>query len=63
MALKRAGEASKRWNRLLGAGVLGDGLCTFADGVLSQFTGQEQTDGGLDFPAGDGGAFVVVSKA
>ena len=48
---------------LLGAGVLGDGLGAFRDGVLSQLTGQQQADGRLDFPARDGGALVVVGKA
>ena len=31
--------------------------------MLGQFTGEEQTDGGLDFPRGDGGATVVVCQA
>ena len=31
--------------------------------MLGQFTGEEQTDGGLDFPGGDGGATVVVGQA
>ena len=48
---------------LLGAGVLGDGLGTLADGVLGEFTGQEQTYGCLDFSAGDGGSLVVVSQS
>ena len=30
--------------------------------MLSQLTGQEQTDGGLDLPGGDGAALVVVSE-
>ena len=49
-------------NRLLGAGVLGDSLGSLRDGVLGQLSGQDQTDGGLDFPAGDGGTLVVVGK-
>ena len=40
-------------NCLLGAGVLGDSLGSLRDGVLGQLSGQDQTDGGLDFPAGD----------
>ena len=48
---------------LLGAGVLGHGLGSLGHGVLGQFTGEEQTDGGLDFPRGDGGATVVVCQA
>ena len=49
-------------NRLLGAGVLGDSLGSLRDGVLGQLSGQDQTDGGLNFPAGDGGTLVVVGK-
>ena len=49
-------------NCLLGAGVLGDSLGALRDGVLGQFTGEEQPDGGLDFPGGDGGPLVVVGK-
>lgn len=48
---------------LLAASVLGDGLGALADGVLGQFTGKKQTDGGLDFSAGDRGSLVVVSQA
>ena len=47
---------------LLGTGVLGDGLGSLRDGVLGQLSGKDQTDGGLDFPAGDGGTLVVVGK-
>ena len=39
---------------LLAAGVLGDGFGSLRDGVLGQFTGQEKTDGSLDFSAGNG---------
>ena len=48
---------------LLGAGVLGDSLGTFRDGVFGQFTGEEKPDGGLDLPGGDGGPLVVVGQA
>ena len=48
---------------LLGAGVLGDGLGTLRDGVFGQFTGEEEPDGGLDLPGGDGGPLVVVGQA
>ena len=47
---------------LLGAGVLGHSLGTLGYGVLGQFTGQEETDSGLDLPRGDGGSLVVVGK-
>ena len=62
MALKRAVFLKQEYRRLLAAGVLGDGLCAFTDSVLGKFTGQEQTDGCLDFSAGDGGSLVVVSQ-
>ena len=48
---------------LLGAGVLGDGLGTFRNGVFGQFTGEEEPDGGLDLPRSDGGSLVVVGQA
>ena len=49
-------------SNLLGAGVLGDGLGSLRDGVLSQFTGEEESDGGLDLPRGDGSPLVVVGE-
>ena len=30
--------------------------------MLGQFTGEEEPDGSLDFPGGDGGSLVVVGK-
>ena len=47
---------------LLGACVLGDGLCALRDGVLGQLPRQKQPDGGLDLPGGDGRPLVVVGK-
>ena len=47
---------------LLGRGVFGDGLGAFRDGVLGQLSREEQPDGRLDFPGGDGGSLVVVGK-
>ena len=47
---------------LLGAGVLGDGLGTFRDGVFGQFSGEEEPDGSLDLPGSDGGPLVVVGQ-
>ena len=49
-------------NNLLGAGVLGDGLGAFRDGVFGQFSGEEEPDGGLDLPGSDGGPLVVVGQ-
>ena len=47
---------------LLGAGVFGDGLGALGDGVLGELTGEEEPDGGLDLPGGDGGPLVVVRQ-
>ena len=65
MALKRAGWIGRyrRVHSLLGAGVLGDSLGTFRDGVFGQFTGEKKPDGSLDLPGGDGGPLVVVGQA
>ena len=49
-------------NNLLGAGVLGDGLGTFRDGVFGQFSGEEEPDSSLDLPGSDGGPLVVVGQ-
>lgn len=65
MALKRADfcVVATSLVRLLGAGVLGYGLGSLADGVLGEFSGQQKTHGRLNFSAGDGRATVVVSQA
>ena len=47
---------------LLGAGVLGNGLGSLRDGVLSQLSGEEEPHRGLDLPGGDGGPLVVMSQ-
>ena len=48
---------------LLGASVLRDGFGALTDCVLGKFTRQQQTYSGLDLPAGDGRALVVLSQA
>ena len=48
---------------LLGRSVLGDSLGALGHGVLGQLTGEEEADGSLNLPAGDGGALVVVCQA
>lgn len=48
---------------LLGAGVLGDCFGTFTDGVLGELTRQKKSHGGLNLPARDGRALVVVRQA
>ena len=48
---------------LLGRGVLRDGLGSFGNGVLGEFPGKEETNGGLDFAGGDGRPLIVVGEA
>ena len=63
MVLKRTVLLSANCkSNLLGAGVFGDGLGAFRDGVFGQFSGEEEPDGGLDFPGSDGGPLVVVGQ-
>ena len=52
----------RSWSGLLGGGVLGDSLGALRHGVLGQLTGEQQPDGGLDLPTGDGGTLVVVGQ-
>jgi hypothetical protein len=47
---------------LLGRRVLGDGLGSLTDGVLGQFSGQEQTNSCLDLATRDRRTTVVVSE-
>jgi len=47
-------------NTLLGGGrVLGDGLGTFGNSVLGEFSGKDESDGGLDLSGRDGRSVVV----
>ena len=63
MVLKRTVLLSANCkSNLLGAGVLGDGLGAFRDGVFGQFSGEEEPDGSLDLPGSDGGPLVVVGQ-
>ena len=62
VVLKRTVFPDSQVKNLLGAGVFGDSLGTFRDGMFGQFTGQQKPDGSLDLPGGDGGSLVVVSK-
>jgi hypothetical protein len=62
VALKRAVSRKHNFHDLLGAGVLGDSLGSFTDGVLGKLTREQQTHSGLDLPASDGGTLVVVSE-
>lgn len=48
---------------LFGTGVFGDGFGTLTNSVLSQFTGQQKTHRGLNFPAGDRRPFIIVSQS
>ena len=47
---------------LLGGCVLGDSLGALRDGMLGQFTGQQEAHGRLDLPGGDGGPLFVVGQ-
>ena len=60
--MRGAGPPSAKMNHLLGGGVLGDSLGALRDGVFGEFTRQQQSDGGLDLPTGDGGLPVVVGQ-
>ena len=63
MALKRAvGMMVLGVHSLFGGGVLGDGLGALRDGVLGELSGKEESNGGLDLAARDGGALVVVGE-
>ena len=68
VALKRAVLSSSSLRQahavqdLLGRRVLGDGLGSLTDGVLGQFSGQEQTNSCLDFSTRDRRTTVVVSE-
>ena len=48
--------------RLLGAGVFGHSLRSLRHGVFGQFSGEEQTDSGLDLSGGDGASPVVMGQ-
>lgn len=47
---------------LLGAGILGDSLGAFRHGMLRQLPGEQEANGGLDLPRGDGGPLVIESQ-
>ncbi len=47
---------------LLRAGVLGDSLGTFGDGVLGQFTWQQQSDGSLNLARWNGRLWILRSQ-
>lgn len=42
--------------------VLGDGFGAFADGVLAEFAGQDEADGGLDFARSERLRVVVAAQ-
>ena len=50
-------------NPVLGGGVIGDSLGALGHGVLGQLIGEEQTNGSLNLPRGNGGRLVVVPIA
>ena len=46
----------------LGGSELGNGLGALGDGVLGELAGEDEADGGLDLPGGDGGLLVVAGE-
>jgi hypothetical protein len=46
----------------LGGGELGDGLGSLRDGVLGQLSREDEPDGSLDLPRGDGRLLVVAGQ-
>jgi len=46
----------------LAAGELGDGLGSLRDGVLGQFSGEHEADGGLNLAAAESGLLVVSGQ-
>merc|ERR1740117_1080648 len=44
-------------------GVLGDGLGAFGNGVSSELSGEDESDGGLDLTAGEGLSLVVSDES
>merc|ERR1719231_1770536 len=44
-------------------GVLGDGLGTFGNGVSGELTGEDESDGGLDFARGESLSLVVSDES
>ena len=63
MALKRAVGVRKQRTSLFRAGVLGNSLGTFRDGMLSQLSRKDQSDCSLDLSAGDSWSLVVMSQS
>ncbi len=49
-------------SNLLAGGVLGDGLGAFGDGVLGEFSREDQADGGLDLAGAQGALLVVAAQ-
>ena len=42
---------------------LGDSLGALGDGVLGELSGEDEADGGLDLPGGEGGLAVLLDEA
>merc|ERR1711959_64360 len=47
----------------LGGGELGHGLGPLGDGVLGELAGEDEADGGLDLPGGEGALLGVAGEA
>ena len=55
--------AKIRKGNLLGGGVFSDSLGSFRDGVLGEFSGEEESYGGLDFSGRNGRLLVVLGES
>jgi len=53
---------TRRSESYSGAAVLGDSLGSLGDGVLSEFTWEEESDGSLDLSGGEGVLLVVSDE-
>ena len=63
MALKTPGSVDTSSSGCLSAGELGDGLGALRDGVLSELTGENQSDGSLDLARAEHSLSVVSDQA
>jgi hypothetical protein len=55
-------KKSVKETRLVGLGVLGDGLGALGHGVLGELAREEEAHGGLDLAGGDGALLVVAGE-
>ena len=61
-SVKPGGLTDVQERRRSSRAVLGDGLGALGDGVLGEFPGEEEADGGLDLSGGEGVLLVVADE-